>query len=91
MAEVGAHSRQINGLACHHKKSVFATCGDDTFLNVWEVVSSQSKDEIDIEVICSSRTPDLMLTGVSFGNPNENSVLCSVYDYKQLLVWDDIF
>lgn len=42
VGEVGAHSRQINGLVCHPKKSFFATCSDDTFLNVWEVKGGEN-------------------------------------------------
>ena len=90
MAEIGAHSRQISGMVCHPTKCVFVTCGDDTFLNIWKVVSSSKKGEIEIEVVSSSRVPDFMLTGVCFGKADLSSVICSVYDYKQLLVWDNI-
>jgi hypothetical protein len=40
IAEVGAHSRGINALACHPQIPIFATCSDDTFLNIFEVVGS---------------------------------------------------
>jgi WD40 repeat protein len=36
--ELSAHSRQVSGLACHPKgKSIFATVGDDSFMNLWEI------------------------------------------------------
>ena len=57
ICELQAHSRQINGLVCHPTKSVFATCGDDTFLNVWEV-SGSKLENLDINLICSSRVTD---------------------------------
>jgi len=37
LSDISAHSRTITAMACHPSKSVFATCGDDTFLNIWEV------------------------------------------------------
>ena len=86
IGEVGAHSRQINALVCHPTKSVFATCGDDTFLNVWEVKG----DEIEIDVVVSSRVADFILTGVCFADPKHSSLICTVYDYKQMIVWNDI-
>jgi WD40 repeat protein len=86
VGEVGAHSRQINGLVCHPTKSVFATCSDDTFLNVWEVQG----DEIEIDVVISSRVADFILTGVCFADPNHSSLICTVYDYKQMIVWNNI-
>jgi WD40 repeat protein len=86
LAEIGAHSRQINGLACHPSEPVFATCGDDTFMNVWRL--GLVSDKLDVHVASSSWVPDLLLTGIAFAGKDHASVVCSVYDYKQLIVWD---
>ena len=37
LAELGAHSRQISALISHPTRSIFASCADDTFVNIWEV------------------------------------------------------
>ena len=37
LVTVGAHSRQINALVAHPKFAIFATCSDDTYVNLWEV------------------------------------------------------
>ena len=83
LAEVGAHSRQINGLACHPAQGLFATCADDSFMNVWKVTP-----EGNVTIMSSSRVPDFQLTGVCFAGKFSQSVVASVYDYKQLIVWD---
>jgi len=89
ICELAAHSRQINAIAAHPTKQVFATCSDDTFLNLWEVTGSKI-DNMDINLIVSSRVNDYQLTGICFGKETYNSIVCSVYDYKFMLVWDDI-
>ena len=58
-------------------------------MNVWEV-SGTRVENIDVQLTVSSRCSDLLLTGVAFGGPKMSSVVASVYDYKQILVWDDI-
>jgi len=57
LCELGAHSRQVNGLVCHPTKAVFATCGDDTFVNIWEVTGSKLEN-LDVNLIVSSRVND---------------------------------
>jgi len=37
VAEITAHSRCINAIACHPTRSVFASVSDDTFMNLFEV------------------------------------------------------
>ena len=32
VAEIGAHSRSINAVACHPTRSLIASCGDDSFV-----------------------------------------------------------
>ena len=87
VCELAAHSRQINALACHPAKSIFVTVGDDTFLNVWEVESGAA---FNIRLVMSSRVPDFLLTGVCFANQNYNSILATVYNFKTVIVWDDV-
>ena len=89
LCELGAHSRQVNALVCHPTKAVFATCGDDTFVNIWEVSGSKLAS-LDINLIVSSRVADYQMTGVAFGGPDFNSLVSSVYDFKTMLVWDQI-
>lgn len=57
LCELAAHSRQINALAAHPTKQVFATCSDDTFVNLWEVSGSRI-DTLDINLLVSSRVND---------------------------------
>ena len=87
VAELAVHSRQVNALACHPTKSIFVTVGDDTFLNIWEVVSG---GQFAIDLRLSSRVSDFQLTGVCFAKKNSNSVLATVYNFKTALVWDDV-
>ncbi len=90
VCELAAHSRQVSAVACHKSgKAVFATVGDDTFVNVWEL-SGAKVENTEVKLLVSSRCPDLQLTGVAFGGPKMSSVVAAVYDYKQVLVWDDI-
>ena len=49
LASVQAHSRIITGICCHPLKSIFATCSDDTFANIFEVTGSR-EDKIDINL-----------------------------------------
>ena len=86
LAEIGAHSRQINGLACHPARNVFATCGDDTFMNLWQI--KYDGVNVNVDALSSTRVPDFFLTGVCFAGKNHLAVVCSAYDYKQLIVWD---
>lgn len=90
VCELAAHTRQVSAVACHQGgKSVFATVSDDTFMNVWEV-SGNKLETIDVQLVVSSRCADLQVTGVAFGGPKMSAVVASIYDYKQILVWDDL-
>ena len=68
---------------------MFATAGDDTFVNLWEVKGA-SIDRLDISLLTSSIVNDYQVCGLCFGQDNYRSLVASVYDYKVLLVWDDI-
>ncbi len=86
---LSAHSRCLNAIACHPSKSVFATCSDDTFVHVFEVVGDTAAKR-DINLILSSRVNDYMLCGVAFGGKNNNSIIVAPYDYKSLVILDDV-
>ena len=89
VCEIGAHSRQVNALVSHPTRSVFATAGDDTFVNVWEV-SGGSVERLDVNLLTSSIVNDFQVVGLSFGTERYSSLVASVYDYKVFLVWDDL-
>ena len=89
VCELSAHSRIITSLACHPSKSVFATCSDDTFMHVFEV-SGDRQDKLDVNLMLGSRVNDFMLTGVTFGGEGNNSVLAVPYDFKTVVVWNNI-
>lgn len=89
IAEIVSHSRMVNAIACHPSRAVFATAGDDTFLNVYEV-SGDKMEKLDIDLILSSRVNDLMLVGVTFGGENNSSAVGVPYDFNTLVVWDNV-
>lgn len=89
VCEIGAHSRQVNALCAHPTRTVFVTAGDDTFVNLWEITGS-TIEHLDINLLTSSIVNDYQVCGVTFGQENYRSIVASVYDYKTLLVWDDI-
>ena len=47
-------------------------------------------DRLDINILTSSIVNDYQVVGLAFGQDNHRSIVASVYDYKILLVWDDI-
>ncbi len=57
VCEIGAHSRQINAVKAHPTRAVFATAGDDTFVNLWEITGS-SIEKLDISLLSSSIVND---------------------------------
>ena len=69
VCEIGAHSRQINALCAHPSRTVFATAGDDTFVNLWEITGS-SIDRLEINLLTSSIVNDYQVVGISFGQEN---------------------
>ena len=85
VCDLSAHSRGLNALVCHPSKSVFATCSDDTFMHLFEVT-----EKTDINLILSSRVNDHQLVGLAFGGEGNNSVISSPYDFKSMVVWNNI-
>lgn len=87
VAEIGAHSRGINALTCHPTKAVFATCSDDTFVNVYDV-AGESAENLEVNLILSSKVNDYQLVGLAFGGEGNNSLIGAPYDYKILTFWN---
>ena len=66
VCEIGGHSRQVNALVAHPSRMVFASAGDDTFVNLWEITGSQV-DRLDINILTSSIVNDYQVVGLAFG------------------------
>ncbi|CDW78897.1 wd repeat-containing protein 54-like [Stylonychia lemnae] len=89
LCNLSAHSRSLNALTCHPTKSVFATCSDDTFTHIFEVVGDKL-DKLNVNLILSSRVNDHLLTGVAFGGEGNNSLVVAPYDYKTIVVLNNV-
>ena len=89
LCEISSHSRVLNSLVCHPSRSVFATCSDDTFINVYEV-SGDKLEKLDVNLILSSRVNDYMLCGIAFGDEQNSSIVAAPYDFKTLVIWNKV-
>lgn len=85
--EISCHSRQINAISVSQNASLFATAGDDTFVNVWEVTGDG--DKVKVQQFLGSRVSDVMMVGVSFGGAGGKSIIAVPYDYSQMVVWEN--
>lgn len=85
LVDLQAHSRGVNSIAVHRTKPIFATCSDDTMVNLWQVDFQKSEDQPigDLKIVLSQKISDQLLMGISFGD-NEN-LLVAPYDYKYLI------
>jgi len=79
----------LNALCVHPSRSVFATCSDDTFVNIFEVVGDKI-DKIDVNLIMGSRVNDNLPVGICFGGEGNNSLVVAPYDYKTIVVWNNV-
>ena len=82
IATVNAHSRGVNALTCHPVKSIFASCSDDTFMNIFKL-----NDKSEVTLVLSSRVNDYQLVGVAF---SEDSVISTPYDFKNIAIWNSV-
>ncbi|TNV77557.1 hypothetical protein FGO68_gene3676 [Halteria grandinella] len=89
VSEIGAHSRGINALTCHPQRPIFATCSDDTFVNVYEV-TGETVENLDVNLLLSSKVNDFVIVGLAFGGDGLKSLIGAPYDYKNLTVWNQI-
>lgn len=89
LCELAAHSRSINSLICHPSRPIFATCSDDTFVHLFEVINGKD-NKLDVNLFLGSQVNDYQLCGLAFGGPSDNSLLAVPYDYKTAAVWTGI-
>lgn len=82
--EIAAHARIINAIKIHPNLNMFASCGDDQFLNVWSLPDFTSVSSRDAELLCSERIPNRMLTGVSYFSDDRVGVVS--YDEDDLII-----
>ena len=88
VCEIGAHSRNINAVACHPSRSLFWTVGDDCFLNVFEV-TGDTVDKIEVDLRLSSKVTDLMLVGVCYAGDDESSIVAVPFDYPNMVICEN--
>ena len=70
----------------HPVKPLFATCSDDTFINVWELPNSE---ELKVNLHSSTRCNDFQLTGLCFAPDSSekyDKIVATVYSYKTIVV-----
>lgn len=82
--ELTAHARIINALSIHPTLNMFATCGDDQFINVWSLPDFKSVSSNSVELLCSERVPNRLLCGVSYFGDEQIGVVS--YDEDDLIM-----
>jgi WD40 repeat protein len=83
IAEIDAHCRMLNAMDIHLQHNVFATAGEDGFVNVWRL---PRKHQTDFELVSSHHFKDSLLVGVAFAKEAGNKYFVTAYDEKQLTV-----
>ena len=53
-------------------------------------VTGPTLDSLDVNLVLSSRVNDYQLVGVVFAGPANTSVLAVPYDYKQIVIWNNV-
>ena len=83
--EISGHCRAITGLDLHPALNVFATVGEDSILNVWELPSAENENQV---TICMSTCcTDSYFTGVSFSQNGTGNLLTNSYDQGTIKYW----
>lgn len=82
-AEIDAHCRAINSMDLNLQHNVFATAGEDGFINVWQL---PSKHREEIELVSSHHFENSLLVGVSFSKALDNKYYAVAYDEKVLSI-----
>ena len=78
-AEIAAHSRAITALDAFD--SCFASVGEDTFLNVWEISKTGGR----VKLVSSQRIANDLLSGVAFAGAKH--LVTAAYDTSNLKLW----
>jgi hypothetical protein len=84
--EIDAHCRTLNAIALHPQYDVFASAGEDGFINVWQL---PDKRNLDVRLVASLRVPDALLCGVAFLLDGSNRLAALAYDSPKLYVWSN--
>lgn len=83
--ELSAHSRCINALALHPEKNMFASCGEDHMLYVWELTNCASQESCAINLIFHEKIDNRLLTGATFLGDGRLAV--ASYDEDAILLF----
>lgn len=83
--EICAHSRCITALCCHPTENYFASCGEDSVVNVYSLPNLDSKDCTNVEIKLSAHSADHLLSGIQFSKGSH--VAAVSYDTCALDVW----
>lgn len=85
---LGSHLRMINAICVLDKSSIFATAGDDCFVNIFKV-----ENDLSISLLNNFDTQHKTPVGITLINDKENIVDCAVatYDNPQLIYIEKCF
>jgi WD40 repeat protein len=86
--EVTAHIRCINALALHPELRLFASCGEDQFVNVWALPEFHRVGSNTTELLFSERFPNRLLTGIAFCR--DSKLAATSYDEEDLILLSKI-
>ena len=86
--ELCAHCRCINALALYSSKNIFASCGEDQMLNIWELSSFTGSEAISVKLIFNEKVDNRLLTGVTFFGDGRLAVVA--YDDDKFLLFNPI-
>jgi WD40 repeat protein len=84
--EIDAHCRALNAIALHPQYDVFASAGEDGFINVWQL---PDKRILEVRLVASLRVPDAQFCGVAFLLDGSNRLAALAYDCPKLYVWSN--
>lgn len=80
--EVDAHARALNSMSMHPFSNAFATCGEDGFVNVWQLPDKQNHD---LQLLSSDQFENQLLVGVTFAKENACKLALTAYDSTVLM------
>jgi len=82
--ELDCHCRTLNTLDLHPLKDIFATGGDDGFVNVWILPDDSWNGKV--EVLTSEEIAHNDVVGVAFARENRVQIAATCYDSKTLTI-----
>jgi len=84
--EISGHARPISALDIHPSVNCFATVGEDSVLNVWELPSKDNEDQVTL--FMTAETADSYFTGVCFSRNGTGNILANSYDKDTVSYWN---